>query len=277
MRRWLLIIVAILGLTLLCNTTAYAYLPKGNFTYYSIEHSDYPDSYLVVTREGLAESLLHIDLGTTIDPPTNFTASASGSNINLSWATASGAEGTLVVKGETDYPSSPDDGVEVYRGALSSHTDEGANSEGATRYYSAWSYNTVNYSTNYATDSAGGAAMETLGSNILLFVIVLLSLALTISGFVLRRGSLALASMAAWMVTCVWGYIEASGVWGIAMGIFWISIAMIIVSGIEGAMILTRAEEKAEEEAEYPSALEEALRDMDEGNKARRERRREGR
>lgn len=104
----------------------------------------------------------------------------------------------------------------------------------------------------------------------LMVAFALLCLTLTISGYALHRGSLALVSMGAWMAMGAYCYITAEGEWGIYMGLFWVCIAMVITTGLEGALMLTKGEEKAEEEAEYTEALDEAFADMDEDAASRR-------
>jgi len=91
--------------------------------------------------------------------PTNFLATISGNNIILTWALGVGADDTIIIRGDGNYPTSITDGLEVYNGALETFTDINMASETDTHYYSAWSSNAIGDSVTYVTTLNGGTAM----------------------------------------------------------------------------------------------------------------------
>jgi len=90
-------------------------------------------------------------------PPTDATANASLTSINISWNKEKTEYYTILVRNETgvaEYPSSITGGTLLYNGTLSYYNDEDLNIL-VTYYYSMWSYNSTTnlYSTAYATVS----------------------------------------------------------------------------------------------------------------------------
>lgn len=206
---------------------------------------------------------------------TNFTAIViSDTQVDLSWTIGDNIANVMVRAKYSEMPMSRTDGYLVYEGSLESTSDTSMNFDETTSllYYRIWAQNEEDVWLDYEVNTA-----ETEGANMLMIAFVMLCLGLTIGGYTLRRGSLAFAGMAAWMAMGAYCYITAAGEWGIYMGLFWVCIAMIITSGIEGGLLLTKGEEAAEEEVEYTQALDEAFKDMDENISLRRIRRREGR
>jgi hypothetical protein len=112
--------------------------------------------------------------------------------------------------------------------------------------------------------------MET--SNVLfLGILVVLALGLTISGFALRRMSLALSAMAGWFIICVFSYLLSGDIYN---ALFWLSLALTITCGIEGALLnRTAGGDKVEEEIEYQNAMQKAIERRDIELNQRRENR----
>ena len=205
----------------------------------------------------------------------NFTATViSDTQVDLAWTKGEGIINVMLRAKYSEMPISRTDGYLVYEGTDENASDTSMNFDEnpGVIYYRIWAQNSEGVWLDSEVNTQG---LE--GATVLMIAFVLLCLGLTIGGFTLRRSSLAMAGIAAWMSMGAYCYITAAGIWGIYMGLFWVCIAMVIVSGIEGALMLTKGEEKAEEEAEYTAALDEAFRDMDLNLEARRTRRREGR
>ncbi len=94
---------------------------------------------------------------------TGFTASQNGQDIDLSWTKATGAD-TTVIRYRTDtYPTSPQDGTEVYNGTGTSTTHTGL-TQGDTYYYAAWGYESGAFSNNSATANETANAQPSLGT-----------------------------------------------------------------------------------------------------------------
>lgn len=90
------------------------------------------------------------------DPPSSFTALASGTNtISLSWTKDSKADTTRIQRKTGSYPTSISDGTNVYYGNGTAKIDSGL-SASTTYYYSAWSWNNTGglWSIISAKDSA---------------------------------------------------------------------------------------------------------------------------
>lgn len=209
--------------------------------------------------------LIDTDLTDFPDPPTNLTSEIDTNNVILNWTLGANATGVKIIRGNVDYPTSLTDGIEVYSGDGTTYTDEGIVDDTTTYYYSAFSYNDNFTNTAiYAITSIGGEAL-------FLLILVLLPLALMIAGFALRRGSMAMAAMGAWFILCVYSYMQTGEIYN---AIFWISIALTITSGLEGAMIMRKGEEQAEDAIAYENELDIASKNIDDRIAALRAKRR---
>ena len=113
--------------------------------------------------------------------------------------------------------------------------------------------------------------IATTAEALFLLILVLLPLSLMIAGFALRRGSMVMVAMACWFILCIYAYMQSGDIFN---AIFWVAIALTITSGLEGAMILTKGEEDAENIIDYETDLDRALNSQDERNAAIRARRR---
>lgn len=81
-----------------------------------------------------------IALAAPPDSPGGLSALPDGNNVILSWAKDPEAQATVVVRGESCYPSDIYDGVIVYDDEGESCIDEGIYSPLKNIYYRAWSY-----------------------------------------------------------------------------------------------------------------------------------------
>jgi len=99
--------------------------------------------------------------GTIPGAPTGFGASASATEITLSWTPGAGASQTLIRYSTDTYPTSPSSGVQLYLGSGTTVTHTGP-APGTTYYYSAWGESGGLYSENYATTWAALGAPGTL-------------------------------------------------------------------------------------------------------------------
>jgi len=99
----------------------------------------------------------------TVTPgaPVNFGATASATEITLTWGKGTSASRTMVRYSTDTYPTSRTSGVEIYFDTGTSYTHSGL-TEGVTYYYSAWSEINGVYSETYATTSAMLGAPGTL-------------------------------------------------------------------------------------------------------------------
>jgi hypothetical protein len=88
-------------------------------------------------------------------PVTGFTATPGDESVQLSWTNPGDADlaGVQVQRKESGYPTSPSDGVTVYKSSGTSTTDTGL-ANGTMYYYAAFSYDS---SANYGTAATAGA------------------------------------------------------------------------------------------------------------------------
>jgi hypothetical protein len=116
---------------------------------------------------------------------------------------------------------------------------------------------------------------DTMDIGVVLFVgiLVLLAFGLTVAGFALKRPSLALSAMASWFIVCITSYLQEGAIYN---ALFWISIALTIVSGMEGALIRRGGEDRAEEEVDYRNEMQKAIENRDLTIEAQRVARRSG-
>ena len=153
-------------------------------------------------------------VGFIVAAPGGFTLTyISDYEVGISWIKPVGADNTMIRASYGGIPESMTDGYLVYYGDLEYTSDTGVNffENIGEVYYRAWSQNETGlWETTGVSNSIEGVA-------VLLGILVFLSLVLTIGGYALHRGSLAFASMAAWMVVLVYSYGEADGVWGVYM------------------------------------------------------------
>ena len=95
------------------------------------------------------------------DPPSTFTATANGIQVNLIWTKGEGADRTMIRRKTGDYPVDRTDGVQVYFDTGTSVSDTGL-SPNTTYYYKAWSEVTGSqqWSDNFAavTTTTGSGA-----------------------------------------------------------------------------------------------------------------------
>lgn len=164
-------------------------------------------------------------------PPTNFISTISGNNINLSWTLGLGAVDTIIIRGDSTYPISLTDGTQIYNGTGTSYIDLNMNSESASHYYSAWSFDNITglYSLTYATTLGGGSGMALIGLIILAGIltwfaitkipvlgIVVFGLAIGLAQYIHSNPlpGIAIGSSVDTIITiCLWG-------WGIMVALY---------------------------------------------------------
>ena len=90
----------------------------------------------------------HKEIPIQIDPPTNFHSRFNNGQIHLQWEndSHSGLSSILILRKESDFPDSPDDGDSIFNGLSNSVTDTSINTN-TTYYYAAFS---IDYSGNYS-------------------------------------------------------------------------------------------------------------------------------
>ena len=183
--------------------------------------------------------------------PTNLAITSNGI---LTWVLGDYATDTIIVRGTAEYPATIADGTTIYNGDALTVTDTNPNPETTVYYYSAWGFNDVytSYSPTYATIFNGGSMAITIMAGIL----VLLCLGLTIGGFALCRPSLALSAMGGWFILCVFSYMQTGQIYN---ALFWLSIALTITTGMEGALILRKGQEQVEEDVDYVNDMKKAV------------------
>lgn len=84
----------------------------------------------------------------TINEPTNFIAYPNSTSISLTWIKGVNAAYTMIRGQAGAYPVNYTDGKQVYNGSMSTALDTGL-TLGTTYYYRSWSYDSMDYSTNY--------------------------------------------------------------------------------------------------------------------------------
>lgn len=200
---------------------------------------------------------------------TGFTVTVvSDTHVDLDWTYGPEITNVLIRAKYGDYPIDRNDGYFVYEGSGTDTEDTSMDFDQAFTplYYRIWAEDD-----GYWFDSEVNTG-EAEGVSMYLFALIFLSLALTIGGYTLHRGSLAFAGMAAWITTAAFCFIEADGTEAVYWAIAWVSIAMMITSGIEGAL-LSRSGEKIEDDIEYENELQRNSLVLEDRNKQLRARR----
>ncbi len=183
------------------------------------------------------------------DCPTNFTFNAVSSyEVQLSWTPGGNTTATMIRGAYARWPNSPSDGFEVYHGNSSSVShwlttdvmilsDEGI-------YYRAWGeLGNGSWSLCYAAGSiVGGEGMTNIGSGVILLPLIIFALGSTVSAYAFRKTPIAMVAAAAWAVLGFYSFTQSassnptviSDFW---MALFWVGMAMIIVSIFEPAIM----------------------------------------
>jgi len=182
--------------------------------------------------------------GGDLGAPTDFALTyVTDTQVDITWVKDGGATNTLVRAKVGEYPISVTDGYEVYFGAGTSTSDTGLNLDetAAPVYYRAWSEDGGGgYSSNYAEDLIEGAGMR-------LIALIALPIGLMIMGYVFKRQGLSFGAVGGWILLAVYAYGLSATQWDVYYGIFWLGIAMTIVSAVEAMSIRVKSEEVEEE------------------------------
>jgi len=142
---------------------------NGTYNQTNANFSDYNTTYwwYVSVSDGFDtnnSSVFHFKTKSeyVLAPPRSFTATVYNSTqINLTWTRGALADATYIVRKTGSYPSNRADGINVYNGTNTWYNDTDL-APSTTYYYSAWSYNTSNFSwsEDYITASATTVAEE---------------------------------------------------------------------------------------------------------------------
>ncbi len=126
-------------------------LTKGTTYHFRVRSTD------AYSQESVSGDGTFATLADTTAPAnvTNFTASPGNAQIGLSWTNPADADfaGVKVMRKTTGYPTGPADGIQVYSGTGTSHTDI-ALTNGIAYYYAAFAFDDV---PNYASGAVAGA------------------------------------------------------------------------------------------------------------------------
>ena len=205
-----------------------------------------------------------------LQPPSNFTLTIVEENQILAEWTA----GDLCVNYELrrsveTHPTDHTEGEQVYYGSnlsfLDTGLDIGLEIDKYTYYYTLWGRDSGDNWSTYVTADTGGS----MTTAILLGVFAFLALGLTIGGYALHRGSLAFAGAGVWGILMVFSLTQSGDIY---TGTFWISMGLMLASAVE-AVLLNKGAEQAEDEIEHTLAIDEAFKEMDDVNVARKTRR----
>jgi hypothetical protein len=192
---------------------------------------------------------------------TDFTVTASGNNLVLSWTKGTLSTDTVIVRSELQPPASISDGIIVYDGEGSTYTDLGANTDVTPYYYSVWAKTVFDdgtfYSDTAVSTTAGGVGMTLTGNAIWFIGLAAISLAFTAMGYAFRRWPLSMAGGLGWFLTAVFAYGQSSGGWDIYMGIFWLGIAMTFAASFEPLIMPQTKKEEEQIETDYDEDDEE--------------------
>lgn len=211
--------------------------------------SGYDDGYDSGYDDGYAAGASS-STGTVPLAPTNFSLDGIDDNLTalLSWTVGDNATGTIVVTSLSGYPSSVSDGDVVYYGEdslCSVPLNMYQIADGGKVYFSAFSYNGDNISTDYATViSDGGSEMTNVAW---FFVAAILGAILTVLGYRYKRWYLAVLAAVPWIAAAVVSFDGAeqwSGIWWLGI----LSFIMILASLAEP--IVMRGGPLAEDEEE---------------------------
>jgi hypothetical protein len=192
--------------------------------------------------------------------PGNLTATQTGvGNITITWDMGLYAEDTIIRISEDSCPGNITDGYLVYDGNETTATYSGL-SLGMHEYcIRAWSSNDTGNSTGYAEVSIGGTGMTALGNIILLGILMFASLACTIAAYGFRKAPIAYLGAGLWALLGFFAFTLSTSlspiqITDIYMGLFWLAIAMVIVSIFEPMVMKAPSIDEIEPEAELSSA-----------------------
>ena len=201
--------------------------------------------------------------------PSDFTITVvSLYEIELDWTPAVGGNttGTTLIRAAYGRaPENTDDGFVVYNDSGNS-TTHWINTEfiGVDVYYKVWAETDTGYTTCYAAGSiTGGEAVAAIGSNIGLLAFLVFTAGMTISTYAIKRTVLAFIAAGAWAILAFYVFSMSESTSPIAitdiyMGLFWVSIAMVIVSAFEP--VVMRDKEESEYAAEPEPGFDKDIR-----------------
>jgi hypothetical protein len=193
----------------------------------------------------------------TGDCPTGFTFNAVSSyEVQLAWTPGGNSTGTVIRGAYARWPTDPTDGFEVYNGngSSASHwlttdvmilSDEGI-------YYRLWGKQGGSYSLCYASGViTGGEGMANISGSITLFALIVFSLGSVVTAYTFRKAPIAFVAAAAWTSLAFFCFTQSassnptiiSDYW---MAIFWVGIAMVIVSVFEPVIMKAPSIDEAE-------------------------------
>jgi len=207
---------------------------------------------------------VHITVNSVvIGYPGNFTVTyVNDYQVDTSWTIPAGGNNTMVRGAVGRYPTSMTDGYLVYlgNGTFASDTGVSLDETAALVYYRAWTQNNAGiWSALYAEGNIGGTGMTALGNIILLGILMFASLTCTIAAYGFRKASIAYLGTGLWALLGFFAFTLSTSlspiqITDIYMGLFWLTIAMVIVSIFEPMIMKAPSIDEVEPEAELSSA-----------------------
>ena len=188
------------------------------------------------------------------DCPSNFVINAvSPYEIQMSWTNGGNMTDAILRGAYGRWPGNATDGFEVYTGAGNA-TTHWVNTEfiGVDVYYKLWGEQGGNYSLCYASGSVtGGTGMANISGSITLFALIVFSLGSVVTAYTFRKAPIAFVAAAAWTALAFFCFTQSassnptviSDYW---MAIFWVGIAMVIVSVFEPVIMKAPSIDEAE-------------------------------
>lgn len=181
--------------------------------------------------------------GYICEAPGGFTLTyISDHEVGISWTKGADAENTMVRAAYGRMPESRTDGYLVYYGENSYASDTAVSlDETATAiYYRAWSQ----AESGVWEEEGSSGWIEGIGMT--LIALIILALGFTTTGYIFRRTALAFAACGAWTVLGFYSYTISTGnfeSWDIWYALFWLCMALVIVSAFEPIIMKPAKEE----------------------------------
>lgn len=110
-----------------------------------------------------------------------------------------------------------------------------------------------------------------VGSDAFLLGLIILALCLNIMAYAFRRIALTFTAAGCWLLLGLFAYQISDGPWDVPYGLFWFSIALVIISALEAVAVREKKQTAEPEEEESEEAIDRYLSKL-EKQKAKQER-----